>query len=188
MKIAECKLQSVSPYSQSRYYKVEQLAKELPGDYEARTWRERCHVNQDGFVIMPPMAFTNSLKEAAKYLSVPIPGKARQTFTKHFEAGVLMSEPLVLPIKKSEVESEWLFVPSDGRRGGGRRVEKCFPLIREWKGTVIFYILDDILTKDVFAQVLEASGNLIGVGRFRPRNLGYYGRFKCEALEWAENR
>lgn len=188
MKLAECKLESVTPYSQSRYYKVEKLPKELPVDYEVRTWRERCHVNQDGNIIIPPMAFTNSLKEAAKYLSIQIPGKNKQTFTKHFEAGVLVSEPIILPIKKEGVEEEWLFVPSDGQRGGKKRVEKCFPLIREWKGTVQYYILDDIITQDVFKQVLDTSGNLIGIGRFRPRNLGYYGRFKVadKGFTWVD--
>lgn len=186
MKLAECDLESMSPYSQSRYYKVEKLQKELPVDYEARTWRERCHVNGDGRIIVPPMAFTNSLKEAARYLSLPIPGRGKSTFTKNFEAGVLVSEPLILPIRKDEVEGEWLFVPSDGRRGGGSRVEKCFPLIRSWKGKVTYFILDDIITEDIFQQVLETSGSLIGIGRFRPRNMGYYGRFSVGGVMWVD--
>jgi hypothetical protein len=179
-------LESVTPYSQSRYYKAEKQSKELAGDYETRTWRERCHSDKDGNIIIPPMAFMNSLKEAAKYLGLPIPGKARQTFTKHFEAGVLVQDYITLPIKKADVEGEWLFVPSDGKRGGGSRVEKCFPLIHEWKGTVIYYIMDDIITQDAFKQVLEVSGNLIGIGRFRPRNCGYYGRFKCNGITWVD--
>lgn len=187
MKTALCKLMSNGPYSQGRHYKVEKLPKELDGAYEERTWRERCHTNQDGYIIIPPMVFANSLKEAAKYLSLPIPGEARKTFTKHFEAGVMVNEPITLPIKQEDVEPEWLFVPSNGQRGGGTRVEKCFPLIREWKGSVLFYILDDIIVKDAFEQVLRASGNLIGIGRFRPRNLGWYGRFKVLEIDWKEN-
>lgn len=186
MKLTECKLESTSPYSQSKYYKVDKLAKELPGDFEERTWRERCHVNENGNIIIPPMVFTNSIKEAAKYLSLPVPGQARKTFTKHFESGVLVSDPIVLPIKKDEVEGEWLFVPSNGQRGGGSRVEKCFPVIRQWKAAVLFYILDDIITRDAFEQVLRTCGNLIGIGRFRPRNWGYYGRFKLVEMTWVD--
>lgn len=186
MKLAECKLESLTPYSQSKYYQTPKLDKELANAYEERTWRDRCHTNGDGNIILPPMAFANSLKEAAKYLSIPIPGKNKQTFTKHFEAGVMVSEPVELPITRDAVESEWLFVPADGQRGGGSRVAKCFPLIREWKGTVTYFILDDIITKDVFCQVLECSGSLIGIGRFRPRKLGYYGRFKVKEVEWVE--
>lgn len=184
MKVAICKLKSVSPYSQSKHYVVDKLPKELAGDYEKRTWRERLHVDKDNYVVIPPMSFANSLKEAAKYLSIPVPGKGKSLFTKHFEAGVMVPEPLQLPIKKEDVDEEWVFVPSDGQRGGSTRVDKCFPLIREWEGTVTFYIMDDVITQDVFRQVLETSGALIGIGRFRPRNWGYYGRFIVEEIEW----
>lgn len=56
MKTAICSLESISPYSQSKFYETEKLPKERPDDYEARTWRDRLHVNQDGFVFIPPMA------------------------------------------------------------------------------------------------------------------------------------
>lgn len=93
-------------------------------------------------------------------------------------------EPVVLPVKKENVEPDWEFVPADGRPGGSRRVEKCFPLIMSWKGKVTYYIMDDIITEDIFEQVLNASGNLIGIGRFRPSKRGYYGRFKVNQITW----
>ena len=182
MREAVATLKSVSPYSQSRYYNTEKLNKEIHADYEKRTWRDRLHVNKDGFVFIPPMAFKNCLSESAKYLSIQIPGKGKATYTKHFEAGVLCMDPLVLPIKKSEVEGEWLHVPSDGRRGGTKRVEKCFPVIHEWSGDVVFHILDDTITEDVFENHLTQAGQFIGLGRFRPRNNGYYGRFSVEEI------
>ena len=127
------------------------------------------------------------LKEAAKMLSISVPGAGKSKFTKHFEAGILVFQPLVLDIKKDDVRGEWLFVPSDGTRGGGKRVEKCFPLINEWSGTVDFYVFDNTITNDIFEKVLKEAGNLIGIGRFRPRNWGYYGRFKVEDIKWKEN-
>src|SRR4249920_1912643 len=122
---AICSFESLSPLSFSRHYTVEKTQKESPLDYEKRTWREKCHVNEDGYIFIPPMAFKLCLAEAAKYRSERIPGKGTSTYTKHFEAGVLVLEPLVLPIKKEDVQGEWLFLPSDGRRGGGKRVERC---------------------------------------------------------------
>jgi hypothetical protein len=184
MRTALCELESISPYSQSRYIEAAKLAKERPDDYEARTWKERLHVNKDGFVFIPPMAFKNCLSAIAKYLSIQIPGKGKSTYTKHMESGVLITEPIVLPIKKDEVEGEWLFVPSDGKRGGGKRVKKCFPVIPEWKGDATFYILDDTITKDVFMQHLEEAGKFIGIGRFRPQSNGFYGRFRVNSLIW----
>ena len=184
MKVAIAKLISVSPYSQSKHYQVEKLPKELHKDYEARTWRERMHYDEEGYVFIPPMAFKNCLSEAARYLGIQIPGKGKSTYTKHIEAGVLVTEPLRLNIKKDDVKGNWLFVPSDGKRGGGARVEKCFPLIPEWSGEVTFHVLDETVTKEVFLNHLEQAGAFIGIGTFRPRNNGYFGRFKVESLEW----
>jgi hypothetical protein len=179
-------LKSISPYSQSRYHATEHLERESHDDYEKRTWRERLHVNKDGHVFIPPMSFKNSLSEGAKYLSMKVPSGGKATYTKHFEAGILVMDPLVLPIKKTDVTFDALFVPSDGRRGGGSRVMKQFPLIPEWRGTVLYHVLDDTITEPVFKKHLRETGNFIGIGRFRPRNNGYYGRFTIEKLEWSE--
>ena len=187
MKTAQVKLKSTSPYSQGRYHETLKKDKELHKDYEVRTWREKMHTLPDtGQVFIPPMSFAVSIKEAAKYLNIQIPGKGKSTFTKNFDAGIMVTEPLLIDAFKETVECENLFVPADGRRGGTTRVMKTFPLIHNWEGTVTYYILDDIITQEVFARVLEASGQLIGVGRFRPRNCGYYGRFEVLNIEWNE--
>jgi len=188
MKKAICHLKSNSPYSQGKYVTAAKLAKELHQDYEDRTWRERLHFDKDGVVFIPPMQFSNSLKEAAKYLNIQVPGKGKTTYTKHFDAGVMVIEPLSLNVNKDEVHSEALFVPSDGRRGGTTRVLKNFPIIHEWEGVVTYYILDPIITRDVFETVLRECGNLIGIGRFRPRMRGFYGRFVVNKIEWVEEK
>ena len=69
-----------------------------------QTWRERCHVNDDKVVQIPPMAFKCCLSEAAKYKSVQIPGRGKATYTKHFEAGVLCVKPVSLGITIDEVD------------------------------------------------------------------------------------
>jgi len=144
----------------------------------------RCHYNDEGYIYIPPMSFKNCLSEAAKYKSIQIPGKGKSTYTKHFEAGVLVVSPLVLPITKDTLSHEWLHVPSDGRRGGTTRVEKCFPLIPKWEGEVEFLVVDDTITEEVFTEHLNDAGSYIGVGRFRPRNNGFYGRFSVESVVW----
>lgn len=186
MKTATATLKSVSPYSQSRHYVVPRLDKEQAADYEKRTWMERCHYNDDGNVFIPPMAFKNCLSEAAKYLGIKIPGKGKSTYTKHFEAGVLVLEGLVLPETRDTIRGQWLFVPSDGKRGGSSRVDKCFPVIQQWEGDVVFHIIDETITQDVFREHLEQAGKFIGLGYFRPRNNGYWGRFTVEKLKWED--
>lgn len=180
---ARATLQSMSPYSQSKYLGEKKTRDETHEEFEKRTWRNRMHT-KDGEVFIPPMSFKNCLSEAAKYKSIQIPGKGKSTYTKHFEAGVLCVEPLMLGVKADDVEGEWLFVPSDGKRGGTSRVEKCFPVIRDWSGVVEYLVFDETVTEDVFRLHLEDAGKFIGVGRFRPRNNGFYGRFKVENLEW----
>ena len=182
MKQATVTITGVSPLSQSRFHGTETLDKENHRDYEARTWKERAHFDKDGFMFIPPMAFKNCISECAKYLSIQIPGKGKATYTKHFEAGVMVTDPLVLPYKKEDVQGEWLHVPSDGRRGGTKRVEKCFPYVTEWGGDVVFYIFDETITEEVFTNHIKQAGQFIGVGRFRPRNNGFYGRFKVDEI------
>jgi len=185
MRIATATIKGISPYSQGRAHCVPRGDKETADDHEKRTWRERLHVNQDGFIFIPPQAFKNCISEIAKFLSVQIPGKGKATYTKHFESGVMVVEPLVLPAKKDEAVEERIFVPADGRRGGGKRVWKHFPVVHKWGGEVQFVVTDDAITPDVFQRHLEQAGNSIGIGRFRPRNNGYYGRFVVEKISWA---
>ena len=188
MKTAIATIRGMSNYSQSRPYEVPKEPGEGFEDYERRTWRNRMHVDGAGNVFIPPMSFKNAIAEAAKFLSIGIPGKGKATYTKNFEAGLLIINPLVLPIKAEDVESERLFVPATGGRGGGRRVYKWFPLIREWGGEIELTVLDETILqsavenpeKTVCQVVLERCGQFIGIGRFRPRNNGYYGRFAVE--------
>lgn len=184
MILATAELKSAAPYSQSKHITVPKEDQEGHDAYERRTWRERMHVNPDGYVQIPPMAFKDALQSAAKYLAIQIPGQGKARYTKHFEAGVLVLEPLVIGAKADDVKPEELFVPSDGKHGGGSRVTKFFPLIPEWNGEVLFHVLDHTITKAVFSRVLEGAGQFVGIGRFRPENRGYYGRFSVESLKW----
>jgi len=198
-------LESVSPYSQSKEkdFAFPRGQKETAQDHEKRTWMERCHYEEKtGIVFIPPMAFKNCLSECAKFLSIQIPGEGKKTYTKHFESGLLILEGIKLGVKKENVKGEWLFVPSDGRRGGGKRVKKCFPLIPEWRGDLTIYVLDDKINrpapgmkynpKDPFTDILryhlEQAGAFIGIGRFRPRNNGFYGRFKVNDMIWEDGK
>lgn len=184
MYIAIVELKSQTPYSQSRHHSAPKDDRELPKDYEARTWRERLHVNEEGIVFIPPMAFKNCLAEAAKFFSIQIPGKGKSTYTKHFEAGIMVLDGPSLGIKREDVEGEWLFLDSNGKKNSGTRVDRCYPKIPNWEGTVTFHVLDEIITRDVFIDHIDKAGKFIGIGRFRPRNGGYYGRFSVGKVDW----
>lgn len=188
MKTAICKLESAAPYSQSRIISVTEvpkLEKESAADYDARTWRHRQHYDRKtGEVYIPPMALKNCLMEAAQYLGEKIPGKGNATWTKHFTAGILCTDPVFLGAKWDKTESESFMCHADGKRTCGTRVLRTFPVIREWTGTAIFHVLDETITQDVFTRYLEEAGKFIGIGRFRPRNGGFYGRFAVGDVDW----
>jgi hypothetical protein len=57
-------------------------------------------------------------------------------------------------------------------------------VIHEWGGNVEFLIIDETITNDVFTSVIKQAGAFIGIGRFRPRNNGFYGRFTVEKIDW----
>lgn len=188
MKTATIKIQSASPYSQSRIYttdEVPMLEKESKSDYEIRTWRNKQHFDKKtGEVYIPPMQFKNCLMDIAQYLGEKIPGKGNSTWTKHFMAGVLCSEPIMLGVNYLETDSETFMCHADGKRSCGTRVPRTFPVIREWKGVVDIFILDETITRDIFQRYISEAGKFIGIGRFRPRNGGFYGRFSAEVTSW----
>lgn len=186
MKIATVTLKSISPYSQSRAHEAEKLSRELPDDYEKRTWREKCHADDAGHVLIPPMAFKLGLDKASSMLSMQIPGRGKATYTKFFVSGTLVTEPLVLPVKKVEVAPVRVHCNADGKRGSGSRVWRIFPVVEQWQGKVTFTVMADEVTKDVFERVIKQFGSFVGVGRFRPENGGYFGRFVVEKLQWTE--
>ncbi len=186
---ATCHLSSASVYSQSRPYQVEKKPRETPADYEKRTWKERMHLSEKnpGKIVIPAMQFKNSLAECAKYMSQQIPGKGKATYTKHFEAGVIIMDSMELDIKADDVNGETVFVPSSGKRGDGNRVYKTFPKIPSWSGVIAFTIFDHTITEEVFKTHLGQAGQFIGIGRWRPRNNGMYGRFTVDKVDWKES-
>jgi len=173
------------PYCQSRFHSVPKLNKELSDAYEQRTWRERLHTSPNGEIVIPGMALQNCIKEAAKYLSISIPGKGKSTYTKHFESGVSVLEDIATGLTKEQAHPNTVFVPSNGIRGAGSRVMKTYPMLLpplEFTATVL--VTDDIISADVFTDVLVQAGNLIGIGAFRVRNQGNFGRFKVNKVVW----
>jgi len=192
MKTVSFKLVGIAPLGFSRAIQSKRETGEGHDSFEERTWRERMHTEKDGTVFVPPQAMKNCLAECAKYLSETIKGKGKATWTKHFEAGLMCTDPMPVHdangniVKANEVEPVRVFVPSDGKRGGGSRVWKNFPVIpHPWRISGELHLLDPLLrdNTDKVYEYLEHAGQFIGIGYFRPRRSGYYGRFKVEKFD-----
>ena len=189
----EVDLIGIAPYSQSQNVQSERQQSESHDVFERRVWREHMHTDPKGQVFVPPTALKNALSEIAKYLSESVPGKGKKTWTKYFESGLLVTDPILLfrskkPVMAADVECERLFLPSDGIRGSGKRVWKHYPIIREWSGHATIHVVERALIDkpQKIAEYLEQAGSLIGFGRFRPSKNGYYGRFRTENFRVVE--
>lgn len=186
---AKVKLQGETPISFSKHVKEKKGTREDWENYESRIWSEKLHYDSKNNVYIPLTMLKNCLSVAANYLSLKIPNKGNSTYTKHFEAGVIVEKNIPLGIKKSQVKNEWVFVPADGKRNGrGSRVDKCFPIIEKWKGETNIIILDEIITKEVFEKHIIEAGIFVGLGRFRPIRNGNYGRFSAKITSWQKIR
>lgn len=200
MKQATVKITGLCPYAQSKAHGIEKKARETAEAYEKRTWSQKAHVNKDGHVVIPGLAFKKSIMEAAKYASIPISGRGKATYTKNFKAGILCYEsPIILvndqPLSHSSLDEEgspykgeWIFVNSDGVSGSGKRVHRCFPVVQDpWSCILPVIIADDIIVKEIFERVLTTAGGLIGIGAFRVGNGSIWGRYKFEIIEWIDS-
>lgn len=181
-------LVGLSPYSQSKAHDTPMLEKESHDDYDKRTWRNKAHVHPDsGEIVIPAMGLKMAIAEAAKRLSIKIPGKRTQTYTKNILSGVLVLDDVYTGVNIKNVKEEVVFANADGVRGSGKRVFRRFPMVpKGWQGVAEIAIIDDEIPTDVVERCLREAGNLIGVGRFRPEKGGYLGRFEVKSIEWSK--
>jgi hypothetical protein len=111
MKTVLATIKGVSPYGQSMAIASVKNTGEGHEDFENRIWRERMHLDSNGIVFIPPMAIKNMLSDCARFLSESVPGKGKATWTKNFDAGILVTQPVSLGIKGADVQGLRLFVP-----------------------------------------------------------------------------
>ena len=190
--VATLTLTGIAPYSQSRQHDEPKIESENMNDYDIRTWRSKMTVedrNGKKSVVIPAHGMMQCVAAAAKYSKRQIPGQGKATWTAKFTAGIMLMENPALNIDPATVGSVTISANADGVRGSGKRVPRRFPSIPAgWSTTFDVYILDPIITEQVFREMVDLAGLFIGIGQFRPQNGGTNGRFKIEKLAWADNR
>jgi hypothetical protein len=182
-------IEGITPLSFGKHHNAPYLNNENVLAYEMRTYREKLHVNSDGQIFVPGMMMKKSVDAACKRSGTKIKGRGTSTYTKRFEAGVIPNGnfPITrngIPILKEDVPGEELFVPSDGKRGGGNRVTKWFPIVEQWECSGEFIVWDNLIDPDIFKKTLKEAGFFIGLGRWRPMNAGLYGKFVVTDVTW----
>ena len=187
MLVATFTLVGISPYSQSRPIQSTRDANETHDEFDKRCWQEHCHVDDDGQVFIPPAAIKQCISDTAQYLSIKIPGKRNATYSKHFKSGIIVDpEPMKVGMHIDDVEVERLYLNADGKRGSGTRVWRHMPKINNWSIQVKVFIPDIEIGEKIFEKILVAAGQFTGLGRYRPQNGGWYGRFIIKDLEFTK--
>ena len=184
----QVRLKSVSPLSQSRRHYEDKNAEEDDGQYDRRTWRSHLHTNDDDNIVIPNMSFKFCFDDAAQRLSITKKGQSK--WTKPFQSGVLIPEPMDTGLSSEKAWPETIEANADGRRGSGKKVPRTYPMISEWEGTLeILCINPEIYGAEkneklhLVTRIIEFAGACVGVGRFAPRVGGYLGRFSLEDLK-----
>jgi hypothetical protein len=190
--VATVTLVGIAPMTQSRAHETPKLDGENPNDYDIRTWRNKLTTETvDGkpTIVINAHGVMQCFAAAAKYSKRQIPGQGKATWTAKFTAGITLLESPKLNIDPATVQSITISANADGVRGSGKRVPRRFPVIPiGWSTTFDVYILDPIITEQIFREMVELAGMFIGIGQFRPQNGGTNGRFKLDRLDWQDNR
>jgi hypothetical protein len=182
MRIATIRVKGLTPYSQSRALQSDKNREETHDDFDKRIWQEHLHVGTDGVFFIPAVSIIQGMASAASYLGKggELKKKGQANWAENFRCGLAMARGPV--IEGSPPRPERVYCNADGKRGSGKRVWRTFPIFDEWSATFEIHILDDTIPEEVFIRVVNAFGLFIGIGRYRPQNGGYLGRFTVESL------
>ena len=117
----------------------------------------------------------------------------QKTYTKRIAAGIICKEPFFQvtkdgdPVTADDLEEYKVYVPSDGKKGGTRRVWRTFPrLMPRWEVSCSMYVTDDVITEDVLVRHLRCAGTHDGLGSMRIGNNGPNGMWTLERIELRE--
>ncbi len=189
--VATLSIEGIAPYSQSRDHDEPELEGESKDAFDIRTWRSKLNVARrhgKDTVVVPAHGLHQAIAAAAKYSKRQIPGQGKATWTAKFMAGISVTEDPALCIDPATVKKVTVSCNADGVRGSGKRVKRRFPDMPEWEFTTEVWILDPIITQEIFREMVEIAGMFIGLGRFRPEKGGTNGRFRIKSLNWTDNR
>lgn len=190
--VATVTLRSFSPYSQSKQHDEPSLKGEGKGDYDKRTWKSKAHFTKDGTLGIPAASMTQAIAEAAKYSKKQIPGQGKATWTAKFKSGIMLVDSYIdTGIALKDTDFVDIMCDAQGKTGSAvsSRVPRRFPQVPEWSATFQVWILDPIITEEIFREMVELAGMFIGIGRWRPvMNGGMNGRFIIDKLQWEDNR
>jgi len=189
MRTVSIEIEGLTPYSSSKHFEEDLQKGENKDAHEKRRWREKAHVTDEGEVYIPGVAFKLALDETAKLLNEKIKGKGNQTWTNVLATGVVAMTDVLLGVNIKDVKAIQIYAHANGVRGPGTRVNRYFPIIPKWSGTLEMRLFNDTISEDVFERFFTQAGLLAGIGRGRPitKSPAGNGRFRPVRFTWSND-
>ena len=199
IRIATVEFEGISPLSHSQY--IEPKPSGTDGnEYERSMVQKKAHADSKGNIVIPAMAWKWCIMAGAQYANMSVPGAGKTKFGGIFGSAVSVVKDSLIGQKLADVQPDnpktgaaqknvWSgLMNSDGKRGGGSRVWRCFPQWDKWEGEVEFQVEDDRITPDIFEDVIKQAGAFCGLGRFRPQKpiCGTNGKFRVKKITWSK--
>lgn len=132
--------------------------------------------NEKGELYIPAEGVRKSMITAAKQFKI-----GRMSAARSVAASIdIKPEQFVLDAKDYEIDKRPVVIQK-------ARIMRYRPLIREWEVSFLLtYDDEDIPNQDMLKQILEYAGRKVGIGDYRPQNMGKFGRFSV--TRWRKAR
>ena len=129
--------------------------------------------DEKGELIIPNPNLFRCLIDAGKYFKM---GKSKVTTIKSsIIPACLAIEELIIPLEHREpwdVDTRPVRIPSTGGR-----ILRHRPCFNDWKLAFTLTVDPDIISLKLVREIVDAAGQRIGLGDFRPDTKGPYGKF-----------
>lgn len=183
----QVKIEGITPYMQHRMddMKLEAWEKnrkqiiERPDVAQEDLTRAEFHAyrNKEGKLFLPSEHLRIAFINGGGYLKSKVGVKTKSM--KSIIAAVLMINPeeILLP-EYDEIDKR-----SAVNKNVKARVMVIRPKWLKWEAKFDMILDNGTLTKEMITELINVTGNYVGIGSYRPTNNGYFGRFKLNSLE-----
>lgn len=131
-----------------------------------------CYRNKDGSCYIPSEQLRIAMINGGTYLKSKVGSKTKSM--KGIIAAVLQINPeqILLP-EYGEIDKR-----SAVNKNVKARVMVIRPKWLAWNAEFTMILDNGTLTKEMLIELVNVTGNYVGIGSYRPTNNGYFGRFK----------
>jgi len=184
--IYKVKIEGITPYMQHRMddQKLEEWEKnrkhiiERPdvNQEDAKRAEFHCYRGKGGNCFIPAEQLRIAFINGGGYLKSKV-GNAKRSMK-----GVIAAVLRVSPEEISMPEYDEIDKRSAVNKNVKARVMVIRPKWSAWSAEFDMILDNGTLTKETITELIETTGNYVGIGSYRPTNNGYFGRFKIIEL------